>query len=226
MGFLTSHAGGPFEHMLRLVSYEGLCIMLHDDARLFQAIIDRLGEMVASYNRCLLQLDQVAAIWQGEDLGFKTQTLLPPDAIRKYVLPWHKQYAQMCHDAGRPYFLHSCGAIDEVMGDLLDNVKIDAKHSFEDTCAPIIDWKKRYGDRVALIGGVDVDVLCTAEANALRQYVRHIIGTCSCGGRFAIGTGNSVPSFAPVENYLTMVDESLRTCKLITFHSCWRGSIV
>lgn len=33
---------------------------------------------------------------------------------------------------------------------------------------------------------------------------------CSPGGRFAIGAGNSIPSYIPVENYLTMLDEALQ----------------
>jgi len=34
----------------------------------------------------------------------------------------------MCHAAGRPYYLHSCGKVDALMDDLINDVKIDAKH--------------------------------------------------------------------------------------------------
>jgi uroporphyrinogen decarboxylase len=210
MGFITSHAGGVFEHLSRLVSYQGLCLMLYDNPQLFQVIADRLGGLIEQYNRRLLQLDRLAAIFQGEDFGFNTQTLLPPDVLRQYFLPWHKKYACMCHDAGRPYFLHSCGKIDAVMEDLMDDVKIDGKHSFQDGAVPVADWKRRYGDRIALIGGVDVNVLATYSVPELRKYVRTMIDACAAGGRFAIGSGNSVPSYVPVENYLAMVEESMQ----------------
>ena len=34
---------------------------------------------------------------------------------------------------------------------------------------------------------------------------------CAPGGRFAIGSGNSIPDYVPVENLLTMLDEVLKT---------------
>ena len=71
----------------------------------------KLGELILDYNKFLLELDGLAAIFQGEDFGFNTQTLLPPDAIREYFLPWHKKYAQMIHEKGKVYYLHSCGEI-------------------------------------------------------------------------------------------------------------------
>jgi uroporphyrinogen decarboxylase len=44
----------------------------------------------------------------------------------------------------------------------------------------------------------------------VRAYVRRLIDTCGPRGRFAVGSGNSIPSYIPVQNYLTMVDEANR----------------
>jgi len=57
---------------------------------------------------------------------------------------------------------------------------------------------------------VDLDKLTRLSPDALRRYVRTIIDECAPGGRFALGSGNSVPDYIPVENYLTMIDEALR----------------
>jgi uroporphyrinogen decarboxylase len=70
--------------------------------------------------------------------------------------------------------------------------------------------KRRYGDRIAILGGVDVDVLTRATPDDLRRYVRRVIDECAPGGRYAVGSGNSIPSYVPVVNYLTMLDEALR----------------
>ena len=43
LGFVTCHAGGVYERLSRLVSYQGLSMMLCDDPKLFKAITDRLG---------------------------------------------------------------------------------------------------------------------------------------------------------------------------------------
>ena len=210
LGFITCHAGGVYEHVSRLMGYEGLCYALYDNPKLVAAITDKLGELIYRYNSHLVELGNLSAVFQGEDFGFNTQTLIPPDAIRKFFLPWHKKYAEMIHAASKPYYLHSCGNVDAIMEDLIDNVGIDAKHSFQDNLKPIWDYKAKWGNRIGLLGGVDVNKLATFPPDEVRAYVRQVIDRCSPGGRFAVGAGNSIPSYVPLENYLTMLDEALR----------------
>ena len=210
MGFITCHAGGVYEHVSRLMGYEGLCVKLFDDPGLVAAVADRLGGLIEEYNRRLLQLDGVSAIFQGEDFGYNTQTLISPDDIRRYFLPWHRKYAALCHAEGIPYFMHSCGAVDDVMNDLIDVVGIDGKHSYQDAVLPVWEAKKKYGSRICVLGGVDVHKLTSCDEASLRAYVRKIIDSCAPGGRFALGAGNSIPSYIPVQNYLVMLDEARR----------------
>ncbi len=44
-----------------------------------------------------------------------------------------------------------------------------------------------------------------------RESQRAYLDNFTCGerGRYAVGSGNSIPSYVPVENYLAMVDEAL-----------------
>jgi len=79
-----------------------------------------------------------------DDMGFKTGLLISPDDLRELVLPGHKKMAAMAHAAGRPYLLHSCGKLDMILDDLIDDVKIDAKHSFEDNYLAMLDEGRRY----------------------------------------------------------------------------------
>ena len=210
LGLITCHAGGVYEHVSRLMSYEKLCINLIDDPKLVEEVTNKIGQLIFDYNKYLLEFDKLSAIFQGEDFGFNTGTLISPEDIRKFFLPWHKKYSKQIHDIGKPYFLHSCGELSRIMDDLIDDVKIDGKHSFQDNILPITEAKKIWGDRICLMGGVDVDKLARYSVDDLRKYVRKIIDICSPGGRFVIGAGNSITSYIPLENYLTMIDEALR----------------
>lgn len=210
MGFFTSHGGGIFEHISRLMGFEGLCLALHRAPDLLTAVTTKVGELLLEYNKRLVALDGVAGIFQGDDMGYNTQTLISPKALREHFLPWHKRYAEVAHAAGKRYYLHSCGQVSAIMEDLIDDVRIDAKHSCQDGVFSAIDAKQKYGDRIAILGGVDMHKLSTYEPDALRAYVREIIDACAPGGRFALGAGNSIPNYVPVDNYLTMLDEALR----------------
>jgi len=175
-----------------------------------KAVTDRVGELQTQYYEWLLDLDRLIVVFPGDDMGFRTGTLIAPDQLRRYTLPWHKRFARMAHEKGLPYFVHSCGNLEAIMGDLMDEVGIDGKHSFEDAIKPAAQAQAEWGDRIAILGGVDVDVLGRQDPDAVRAYVRTLIDTCGPRGRFAVGSGNSIPSYIPVESYLTMVDEANR----------------
>ena len=209
MGLMTCHAGGVFEHISQIMSLEGLCLALYDAPDLVRAVSDRVGELMIAFYRHLLDLDRVVALFQGDDMGFRTGTLVSPRALREYALPWHRRFASMAHAHGIPYFLHSCGNLEAIVEDLIEEVGIDGKHSYEDAIMPVQDFQARYGHRIAVLGGVDVDILAASSPDQVRQKTRSLIETCGERGRYAVGSGNSIPSYIPVANYLAMVDEAL-----------------
>lgn len=209
MGFVTCHAGGVFEHLSQIMSIEGLCVALCEQPDLVRAVADRVGESLEAYYRQFLGLDGLAAVLQGDDMGFRTGMLIPPDAMRAYCLPWLKRLAALTHDSGRPFFLHSCGNIFDIIEDLIEDVRIDGKHSFEDAILPIERFQARYGDRIAVLGGVDINILSAGTEEDVRRRTRELIETCGARGRFAVGSGNSIPSYVPVANYLAMVEQAV-----------------
>jgi uroporphyrinogen decarboxylase len=115
----------------------------------------------------------------------------------------------MAHAADRLYLLHSCGKLDAIMEDLIEDVRIDAKHSFEDTIEDVCDAKKAYGDRIALLGGIDMDFMCRADEKAIRARVRRTLECCGASG-YCLGTGNSMANYVPIDNFLAMLDEGRR----------------
>ena len=198
------------EHLAWLMGYETLCYALFDQRDLVKAICDRMVDIYTVVLERILQFKRVKVVWGSDDMGYRGGTLISPADTREFMLPGHKLMAQMSHDVGLPYLLHSCGKLSSIMDDLIDDVKIDAKHSFEDTIESVIDVKRQYGDRLTLLGGIDVDFLCNANEEAIRQRVRETLDACMPGGGYCLGTGNSVTNYIPLDAYLTMLDEGRR----------------
>ncbi len=209
MGMVTCHAAGIFEHLSWIMSYEGLALSLYDDPDLVKDVADRIGTLMLGFYRHLLDLDHVVAIFPGDDMGFKTGTLVSPEALREYCLVWHRKIAALVHEKELPYFLHSCGDLSAILDDLIDDVKIDGKHSYENTIMPVDEFQRQYGHRIAVLGGLDLNILSRASPDEVRVQTRGLMETCGARGRYAVGSGNSIPSYIPVENYLSMVDEAV-----------------
>ena len=79
----------------------------------------RIGTLMTKFYEHLLDLPNLAAVFPGDDMGFKTGPLVSPDDLRALVLPWHTKFAAMAHARGLPYFLHSCGNLETIIGDLI-----------------------------------------------------------------------------------------------------------
>ena len=204
IGGLTGHF---FENLSQLMGYQTLCLSLYEQRDLVEAIARRCLEIDRLVTARLLEFRRVRAIWGSDDLGFRSGTLISPRDLRALVLPGHKTLAQMAHAAGRLYLLHSCGKLNAVMDELIDDVQIDAKHSFEDTILDVREAKRLYGRRVALLGGLDMDFLCRSDPESIRQRVRDTLAVCQPGGGYCLGTGNTVANYIPLDNYLAMLDE-------------------
>ena len=207
---MIGHRGGPFEWLMWILSIEGLSILLYENPELVEAIVNRIGNLIVKFYEYALEIPNICAIYQGDDMGFKTSTIISPKNLIQYVLPWHKKIAQMAHAKGIPYFLHSCGNREKIMDSLIEDVKIDGIHSFEDVIISAAECKKKYGDKIAVLGGVDLDYLSRRSPEEVRRYIRKLIDDCAPGGRFAVGSGNSIANYVPIDNYLTMLDETLK----------------
>lgn len=194
------------EHACFLMGSENLFVAIYDDEALVVRLFERIGQSLAEIAKRLVQYEKLGIYRFGDDLGYKSATMLSPEMLRKYVFPWQKKVVLEAHKAGKAFILHSCGQLQEVMDDLIDDVGIDAKHSFEDAIMPVTEAKKRWGRRIAILGGVDVDFLCRRTPGEVKNYTLKILEECSKNGGYAIGTGNTVTNYIPVKNYLAMLE--------------------
>lgn len=199
-----------FECASWLMGYESLFLNIHEDPGFVEAVLARIARVYHGYTRLLCQFDCIGVIWGTDDMGFKTQTIAAPGWLRRHILPLHKEAARIAHEHGKLYFLHSCGKIDALMDDLIDDVGIDAKHSFEDAIVPVEDAWDRWAGRIGILGGLDVDFLSRATPEEVRARVRRVLDHCQPCGGYALGSGNSITSYIPLANYLAMLDEGQR----------------
>ncbi len=199
-------AGGVLEHVSWLLGYKQLSLSLRRDPTFIQNMFDKVGALIEGVDRILMEFDHLGALRMGDDMGFKKGTLISPQQLRKYAFPWQKKIVAIAHKHGRPFILHSCGNLQDVMEDLISDVKINAIHSFQDVIYPVTEAKAKYGDRIAILGGVDVEMLCHASLPELETYTRNILQKCMLGGGYALGSGNSITNYIKLENYKAMLD--------------------
>ena len=202
---------GIFECAQDLTGYINLCFISDDDPELYSAIFKKMGEAsLTIWERFIKEYGDIFCVLRfGDDMGFKNSTLLSPRDIRRHLIPGYAEIIKLAHSRGKPFLLHSCGNIGEVMPDLINTARIDAKHSNEDIIVPFAETVKKYGNEIANFGGIDLDVLCQLPAADIKNRVFEILDECVAakGARgIAFSTGNSIPDYVPAENYIAMAE--------------------
>jgi len=198
--------GGLFEWTTWLMGMVPFSLALYDQPDLVDAIIEKLSDIIYKGAEELMEIPNIGGLFIGDDMGFFSGTMVKPDILREKFLPHLKKIVDLTHEAGKLVLLHSCGNLESIMDDICET-GIDAKHSFEDKIMPVEKVYQRWGDRIGIIGGVDVNLLSEGTEEDIRQRTREILNACGPAGGYVLGTGNSVASYIPVRNYLIMLDE-------------------
>jgi uroporphyrinogen-III decarboxylase len=199
---------GIFESSQDLVGFESLCVMQYEDPELFADIFRKIGDLYETlWSRMTRDYGDIFVFFRmGDDLGYKTSTMLAPTVIRKHILPQYKKVIDLVHQSGKKFLLHSCGYIFEVMDDLI-LLGIDAKHSNEDQIAPFDRWIEQYNNRIGLFGGIDVNAICLQKYDDVyREVLEKGTRFRAKAKGYGLGSGNSIPEYVPVEGFLAMVE--------------------
>lgn len=205
MKFIVPGPGGVLENVISLVGYSNLCFLTYEDPELIKDIFDSVGSRLVRYYEICAPYESVGALISNDDWGFNTQTMLNPEDMRKYVFPWHKKIVEVIHAAGKPAILHSCGNLEKVMEDIIEDMKYDGKHSYEDTILPVEEAYDRWGSRIAILGGIDLNFLCSSTVEEIARRSKAMLERTAAKGSYALGTGNSVPEYVPDEKYFAMI---------------------
>ena len=199
---------GIFEGSQDLVGFEHLCVMQYEDPELFRDLFVRIGDLWLTLWSGVVEKysDLFVFFRMGDDLGYKTGTLLAPNIIRQHILPQYGRVIDLVHRSGKKFLLHSCGCIFPVMEDIIA-LGIDAKHSNEDQIAPFERWIEKYTDRIGLFGGFDLNLLVLESPETVFETVLEKGRLFREKARgYGLGSGNSIPEYIRVENYLAMVE--------------------
>ncbi len=205
MKLVASSNGGLLENVIDLVGFENLSLMYMLDESLTTDIFNSVGSSLLRFYEIVAPIETIGACIVNDDWGFKNQTMFPPDMMKRWVFPWHKRIVEVIHKAGKPAILHSCGQLKSVMDTVIDDLKYDAKHSFEDQITPVEEAYDQWGERIAILGGIDMDFLARNTITDIQKRCVTMLQKSINRGGYALGSGNSIPDYIPDKNYLAMI---------------------
>jgi uroporphyrinogen decarboxylase len=202
--------GGVLDSTIWTMGYETFCYKLADDPKLVEAIEQRFGEFVYGVLKSSADYDCVGALWYVDDLAYTGGLRVNPAHLRRNVFPWMKKIGGLCRELNVPYLYHTDGDVTEVLDDIIGS-GVNALHPIEPKCMDIADLKRTVGDRLCLIGNIDLgSTLTLGTPENVDEEVKSRIRECAPGGGYCVGSSNSVTDYVPIENYVAMLNATFK----------------
>ena len=202
---IISGVGGIFTRVWRIMGFDPFCYALVDQPDLVAELFRRVGETQVEVFRRIVEMDQIGAMWYGDDLAYYSGTMVHPRVLRKHLFPYMEQMGAICREVDMPFVLHSDGNLWAVLPDLLA-CGLNALHPVEPKAMDSRELKSRYGDRLSLLGNVEIGETLTLGTPAdVEAEVRDRIRTLAPGGGYAVGSSNTVAHYVRMENFQAMI---------------------
>jgi len=204
MGVIGQY-GDIFTVAWELMGFELFAQSTYEQPDLVAALLGKVADLILSMFDTMATIDLVGALWYSDDIAFASGLLMSPAFLRESFFPLLRRVGDCAARRRIPFIYHTDGLLWDVMDDII-GTGVNALHPIEPKAMDIVEVKRRYGKKLCLSGGVDVDLLSRGTPDEVRALVRKHIAEVGPEGAWCAGSSNSVPEYVPVENYRVMVE--------------------
>lgn len=216
---LTIGAGGFFGNLRNVLGFERLMHTYYDDP----AWIHEMNEFFLTFwqqviERALVELDvDAATMW--EDMAYRGAPLISPAMFREFMLPYYQRMTGFLRDHGVDIVIVDSDGDMALLLDLFVEGGVPAMLPFEVRAGmDVLAVRQRFGDRLAIIGGIDKHELSKDRAAIDRELQTKLPPLLRTGG-FIPTVDHRVPPTVPYENYQYYVT---RKYEMLHDHSLYR----
>jgi uroporphyrinogen decarboxylase len=209
--FLACGVVGAFDLMTLMCGHEHLLAGMALDPEWVRTMADLYGELTIELLEILFAREGLPdGMWVWDDLGFANGPFMSPAMYRELIFPAHRRLFGFAHQRGLKVILHSDGRILALLPALLE-AGIDCLQPLEAKAGmDLVRLKREYGDRLALIGGMDARVLVTNDLGAVRAELEAKVPAAMAGSGYVLQVDHSVPDQVDYDTYRYFVEQGLR----------------
>jgi uroporphyrinogen-III decarboxylase len=189
---------GFFPAMLS-IGMERFFLALYDDRPFVEEVMDRYTDWAVAVAERVCAMD-IDVFISTDDLAWKQGPMLSPTLFRELVMP---RFRRVAEKVTKPWVMHSDGNIVPLIDDLV-SLGINGLHALEPETLDIREVKRRWGDRVCLIGNVSLVTLGRGTPDQVEAEAAGLIRDLGFSGGYILSSSNSLTSYVPVDNALAL----------------------
>ncbi len=197
----------PHEMIWRMIGTENVLLKIGEDPGRVAAFAERLGDFMVGIAESQIEAanGKLSGLYIWGDIAYDRGMFFSPDFWRSAYMPQVARLCDVVHKAGLKTIYHGCGNASAVFDDLIA-AGVDAYNPLEAKAGlDVVDLKRRFGQRWAFNGNIDVRVLATNDREAIRREVLTKLNAAK-GGGYIVQSDHSVPDNVDPASYDYMVE--------------------
>ena len=208
--FMTCGVVGAFDTMSTMCGHENLLIGMAADPDWVRRMAGLYAELTVRLLEVLFERGgQPDGLWVWDDLGYKHTPFMSPAMYRELIMPAHKKLFDFAHSRGLPVVLHCDGFVEPLLPSLIE-AGIDCLQPIEIKAGmDLLRIKKNFGDKIALIGGMDERVLETNDLEAVERELAAKLPGAMAGSGYVLQADHSVSHLVEYNTYRFFVERGL-----------------
>ena len=201
-----------FHNIADLFGMENYFCKMYTDPDVVQAVTEHMVDFYLQANAKWFDIigDRMDAIFFGNDFGSQLDMLVSPEMFAKFIMPSFRKITAQAKARGYKVVLHSCGAIESVIPQLID-AGVDCLHPIQAKARNMdaANLARKYGNDIVFMGGVDTqDLLPFSTPTQVYDEVmrlREIFGS-----NFIVSPSHEAMPDTPPENMEAMAKAAIR----------------
>jgi uroporphyrinogen decarboxylase len=199
-----------FYLMADLCGMEKTLIDLATNETLSQCLVHKITDFYKAYFTRVAEAGKgsIDAIAFGDDFASQASLLFSPALWRKYFKPVWQELFAIARSNGLKVFFHSCGAVCEIIPDLID-VGLDVLYPIQPAARNMgmEDLQQKFGSNLTFYGGFDVQgILPFGTPQQIRSEVARLHHAVNGQGNYILATSHVIMEDVAPENVLALYE--------------------
>jgi uroporphyrinogen decarboxylase len=180
-----------YERAQLLLSTTGFLTAVALEPERLELLLDKIADYGCAQTIAMMEAG-VDGVRFTDDWGTQTALFMSPASWRRLIKPRLKRLYDAVKLRDGLVFQHSCGRITDIVPDLIE-IGLDVLDPCQPAANDIFDWKRRFGNRLSFMGGLDTQGYLTfGTPAAVHAKVTEVVSVMSAGGGYIAAPSHTI----------------------------------
>jgi uroporphyrinogen-III decarboxylase len=192
---------GGWDTARELMGEETACLAYYDQPELMCDLVKTLTDTAVQVFERVTERLTIDQLYVHEDLAGKSGPLVGPTQVEQFIVPYYRRVWDLLATRGTKLFnMDSDGNVTAVIDAFLRS-GVNVMHPMEPAAGmDVVELRKKYGKRLAMLGGIDKHVLRRSKDDIRRELEYKLQPLMQQGG-MVFALDHRIPNGTPLEHY-------------------------